>query len=245
MVSDGEADAFITAGNTGAAYGIAMLHTLKRIEGVKRPALTVIFPINKRPITFLDVGANIETKPEWMVQFARMGKIYAETVLGIQSARVGLLSNGTERGKGTPVVQATDEFLHGNLEGYVGNIEPIDIMFGKVEVVVSDGFSGNILLKTFEASTRYLSNVIREELTSGILTSVGGLLARPAFNRARKRMDAFEVGGAPLLGVNGVVIISHGSSNANAIKNAVNQAAIAVKSNVVELIRKDIVKVQE
>ena len=240
LVRDGHADAFVTAGNTGAAYAIAMLHSLRRIPGVKRPALSAIFPINRRPVIFLDIGANSESRPDWLVQFALMGKIYAQKALGLPDPRVGLLSNGEEDVKGNQIILEASQLLQQSPLRYIGHVEPKEIMAGHADVVVADGFTGNILLKTFEASTRYLGSVIREEISTSPLTKLGGLLARPAFARARQRIDTREVGGAPLLGVNGVVIISHGSADAVAIKNAVLQARRAVQGRIIQAIEDNI-----
>jgi glycerol-3-phosphate acyltransferase PlsX len=236
LVRDGQADGFVTAGNTGAAQAIAMLYSLKRIRGVKRPALSAIFPINRQPLILLDVGANADSRPDWLHQFALMGEIYARRVLRLERPRVGILSNGEEEGKGSQLTQESAQLIRTLPINFVGNVEPKDIMHSAVDVLVSDGFTGNILIKTFEASTRYLANILRDELKANPINAVGGLLARSAFDRARGRIDSFEVGGAPLLGVNGVVIIGHGRSNAVAIKNAANQAARAVEAGMIQAI---------
>lgn len=238
LVKTGEADAFVTAGNTGAAYAVAMLHTLGRIQGVKRPALSIIFPFNERKIVFLDVGANADAKPEWLVQFAIMGEIYADNVLGIKNPRVGLLSNGEEEGKGSQLVREADiQMRQVKLQRYIGNVEPTDITHNNVDVVISDGFTGNIMIKSFEASTRYLAQVIRDELKANVFTSIGGLISKPALQRARHKLNSATVGGGPLLGVNGVVIIGHGSSDTLAIKNAIFQAQAAVEGRTIQTIQ--------
>jgi glycerol-3-phosphate acyltransferase PlsX len=236
MVKDGVADAFVTVGNTGAAYAIAMLFTLRRIPGVVRPALSAIFPVNSRPVIFLDVGANADSKPDWLAQFAIMGNIYAQNALGLQNPRIGLLSNGEEEGKGNQLILDANTMMHTLPLNFVGNIEPKEAMQNHADVVVSDGFTGNILVKTFEASMQYLGNLIRHELRSGVLSSAGGLLTRPAFRRVREKTDTLEVGGAPLLGVNGVVIIGHGRSDARAVRNAIRQAQKAVEGQVIRTI---------
>lgn len=243
LVRDSKANAFVTAGNTGAAQAIGMLFTLKRIPNVKRPALSAIFPIYDQPRIFLDVGANTDGRPEWLVQYGIMGKIYAENALHIQSPRIGLLSNGEEDSKGTPETQEAAEQLRNTPLNYVGYVEPLHILNGEVDVIVTDGFSGNIMIKTFEASTRYLSSVLRTEIARSPVTSAGGLLARPAFSRARDRMDTYRVGGAPLLGINGVVIVCHGSSPDYAIRNAINQAKQAVQGNVIGLITENLANI--
>ena len=237
LVADGAADAFITMGNTGAAQAIAMLFTLRRIKGVKRPALSVIFHINDRPIIFLDIGANADSRPEWLGQFAIMGSIYAQNALGITSPKVGLLSNGEEEGKGTNLIREANALIsQTNVVNFAGNVEPKEVLDGQVDVVLSDGFTGNILIKTFEATAHYLAKMIRDEIKANPVTMVGGALVRPAMKRVARKMDTFEIGGAPLLGVQGVVLIGHGSSTGFAVKNAVHQATLAVNGRIIESI---------
>ena len=245
LVKNGEADAFVTAGNTGAAQAVAMLHTLRRIRGIRRPALSAIFPIADHPVIFLDIGANTDSKPEWLAQFAIMGNVYAANALGLQTPRIGLLSVGEEEGKGDLLVRESGAILKTLSLNYVGNIEPLDILHGQVDVVVCDGFVGNILLKTFEATSRYLVGLIRDEIKQDVLSSLGGLLSRPAFQRVRSRTDTSEIGGAPLLGVNGIVMIGHGSSDAKAIKNAILQARQAVLGGVIEAIQAGILELND
>ncbi|NWF69680.1 MAG: phosphate acyltransferase PlsX [Chloroflexi bacterium] len=240
LVKDGQADGFISAGNTGAALAIAMLATLKRIPNVERPALSSIVRIGGRSVILLDVGANADCKPEWLTQFAVMGSIYARTALGLAKPRIGLLSNGEEEGKGTALIHKTAELLQETSLTFVGNIEPREIFEDHADVIVSDGFVGNILIKSLEGATSLLLNLIRREIRSGPLSTLGGLLARPAFNRVRKEIDPFEIGGAPLLGVNGVVIIGHGRSNDVAIKNCVRQAEKAAAGGLIDAIREGI-----
>ena len=237
MVRDGQADAFVSMGNTGAALTIATLFTLRRITGVKRPAVSGIFPIGHKIVILLDIGANTNSRPEWLLQFALMGQIYAQNVLNISVPHVGLISNGEEEGKGDDLVRQTDPLLRNSGLNYVGNIEPKDVFGGKVDVVISDGFLGNMLVKTFESTSRYVTRLIHEEIRSDPLSLLAGAILQPAFRRVRRRADTFEVGGAPLLGVNGVVIIGHGRSNARAVCNAIRQAARAVEGNVIEAIR--------
>lgn len=237
LIRDGKADAFVTAGNTGAALAIATLFTLKRIPGVKRPALTALIRVGGQSIIALDVGANADSRPDWLVQFAIMGSLYAKATLGLQNARVALLSNGEEEEKGNEVIREAHEMLKSSLVNFVGNIEPKDMLSGNVDVIVADGFVGNIMLKSLEGATSLMIRLIREELMRTPLTKVGAALARPAFRRVQKQIDPSEVGGAPLLGVNGVVIIGHGRSNAFAIKNAIGQARKAVDGNLIESIR--------
>ena len=237
LVADGQADAFVTMGNTGAALAIATLYTLKRIPGVKRPALSGIFPISGKYVTLLDLGANADSKPDWLVQFALMGHIYAKNALSMSSPRIALLSNGEEEGKGNGLILEAGGILAKTSLNFIGNVEPGDMVKGAADVVVADGFVGNIFVKTFEASASFITRTIREEIYASPLSMLGGLLVRPAFNRVRKRVDTSEIGGAPLLGVNGVVIIGHGRSNAETIKNAIHQAALAVEGQVITAIK--------
>jgi glycerol-3-phosphate acyltransferase PlsX len=241
LVRDGEAEAFVTAGNTGAVLAIATLRGvgLGRIPGVKRPGLGVVFPIKERPF-LIDIGANADCKPEFLLQFGLMGSIYMERVHQVQNPRIGLISNGEEEGKGTELVKEAGALLKTSGLNYVGNIEPKEFMNGAADVAVADGFSGNLIMKTSEAIAKYMSDTIREELMAGPRTMVGGLLARPAFGRVRRQLDPEEVGGAPLLGVQGVVIIGHGRSEAPAIKHAVGQARLVVQSGVLAAIEEGI-----
>lgn len=237
LVRDGKADAFVSAGNTGAILGVAMLRQVGvgRIAGVLRPALGVIFPTKERPL-LIDNGANADCKPEYLVQFGQMGSLYVERVLGIPNPRVALLSNGEEEGKGNTLIKETIPLMQTSGLNYVGNIEPKEFMRGHAEIGVTDGFTGNLMMKTAESIASYMSDLIRDEMMANPLTVLGGLLARPAFRRVRSRLDPNEVGGAPLLGVNGVVIIGHGRSNAYAIKQAIGQARRMVEKKVVEAI---------
>jgi len=236
LVKEGQADGFVTVGNTGAALAIATLQTLKRIPGIFRPALSAILTVKNRSMILLDVGANADCKPEWMAQFALMGSIYAAQALHCDNPRVGLLSNGEEAGKGSMLVQGTAELLSAGGVNFIGNVEPKEILGGDVDVAVMDGFSGNVLLKSMEAFGSIMFDLIRQELMADWRSKVAGLLAKPAFLRVYKQVDPFEVGGAPLLGVDGVVIIGHGRSNALAVKNAIRQAQAAVSGHIVQAI---------
>ncbi len=236
LVKEGQADAFVSAGNTGGILAVATLHTLRRIKGIKRPALGVVFPIKERPL-LIDHGANADCKPEYLLQFGLMGSLYIERVHDIEAPRVALLSNGEEEGKGNQLIQETIPLLLESGLNYIGNIEPKEFMRGHADVAVTDGFTGNLVMKATEATASYMSDLIRDEMMGGLRTILGGLLARPAFARVRGRLDPSEVGGAPLLGVNGVVIIAHGRSNAYAIKQAVGQAHQAVEQDIVGAIR--------
>ncbi len=237
LVGRGEADAFVTAGNTGAALAVATLYTLKRIPGIHRPALSTILPIHGNTVILLDIGANADCKPEWLLQFAWMGSVYAERALHRSNPCVALLSNGEEVGKGSILVQEAAELLSKGGVNFIGNAEPKEILGGAIDVAVMDGFSGNIMIKTMEALGATLFDLIRQELIADWRSKLGGVLVRPAFRRVYRQIDPFEIGGAPLLGVNGVVIIGHGRSNALAVKNAIRQAERAVAGRIVEAIR--------
>lgn len=242
LVKNGDADAFVSMGNTGALHAIAMLNTLKRIPGVKRPAISIIYPIYGKPVIVLDIGANTDSKPDWLVQFGIMGSAYAQQALGVNNPKIALMSNGEEDVKGTPLLQEANAIFRTLPLNYIGYIEPADMHHNIADVVVVDGFIGNIMLKTFEATTRYVVNIIRDQLKSTWRSKIGALLARPAFGQVRKLIDPAEIGGAPLLGVNGVVIVGHGNSDAKAVKNAIYQAQQAVLGNVIETIKTDIAR---
>lgn len=237
LVKSGAADAFVTAGNTGAVLGIAMLRNigLGRIPGIKRPALGVNFPTPERPF-LIDNGANADCRPEYLLQFGLMGSIYVERVLGIEKPRVALISNGEEEGKGNALIQEAAPLLANSQLNFIGNIEPKEFMRGVADVAVADGFTGNILMKTAEAVSSYMGDLIRTYMKASPVTAVGGLLSRSVFSRVKAHLDPDEVGGAPLLGVNGPIIIGHGRSNDIAIKHAIRQAHLVAQNNIVEAI---------
>ncbi|MEM9953605.1 MAG: phosphate acyltransferase PlsX [Chloroflexota bacterium] len=237
LVKDGQADAFVSAGNTGATHAIATLSTLRRIAGIKRPALTGIYPVGDTNMIMVDVGANADCKVEWLEQFAIMGDIYAKSVFNVTSPTIGTLSNGEEEGKGNQLTRDAQERIRQLNLNYIGHVEPKELLSGSVDVVVMDGFVGNIFIKTFEAAVSYLTGNIRKQIRADVISTMGGLLARGAFKRLRDEIDPREVGGAPLLGVNGVVIVAHGGSDAYEIRSAIRQARLAVEGNVVEEIR--------
>ncbi len=241
LVKRGEADAFVTAGNSGAALVIAMLRNLGlgRIPGIKRPALGVIFPTRERPL-LIDNGANADCKAEFLYQFGVMGSLYVERVLGIKSPRVALISNGEEEGKGNQLIKEAIPLLENSELNYIGNIEPKEFMYGATDVAVTDGFTGNIMMKMAETTARYMSDLLKENIKANPIALVGGLLTKSAFGKVRKVLDPNEVGGAPLLGVNGVVIIGHGRSNAYAIKQAVGQAKRVAENDIVTAIAEGI-----
>jgi glycerol-3-phosphate acyltransferase PlsX len=245
LVKRHEADAFYTAGNSGGALASALFR-LGRIRGIKRPALSTVFP-SKTPQGFcflLDIGANAECKPEFLVQFALMGSVYSERVMGVQNPRVAIVSNGEEEGKGNQLVQATVPLLKESGLNFVGNAEGKDIPWGTADVVVTDGFTGNIVLKLAEGISKFLLDVLKEEITSRNVSKVGALLAKPAFDEVRKRLDYREYGGAPLLGVDGIVIVGHGRSDALAIRNGIRMAAQTVENGVLDAIKQGLASAQ-
>lgn len=246
LVKDGAADGFVTMGNTGATHAIATLKTLRRIPGVLRPALTAIYSIDGHDMIFLDIGANADVKAEYIEQFALMGSLYAKTALNISDPRVGTLSNGEEEGKGNALTKESQERLRASSFDihYVGHIEPKEILLNRCDVVVMDGFVGNIFLKTFEGSMSYMAQVIRKEVNRSVLYQLGALLMRGAFKALRQKLDTREIGGAPLLGVNGVVIIGHGGADAVSVKNAINQARRAITGNTISAMTEQFAKVK-
>ncbi len=236
MLKEGAADAFVTAGNTGAAMANALFR-LGRLRGVKRPALTAVFPVRNGQAVVLDIGANTECKPIHLLQFAGMGSVYAHRVLEINRPRVGLLSIGEEAGKGNQLVKESYPLLRRSNLNFLGNVESKEVFGGEVDVLVTDGFTGNIVLKTSEAVARLIVDLLRQELTAGTRVKLGALLARPAFEQIRRLLDPAEVGAAPLLGVDGLVFIGHGRSDARALINAIRIAQQAAQAGLLDSVR--------
>lgn len=237
LVKRGEAEAFVTAGNTGAAM-VTSLFRLGRIRGVDRPALVGPFPTASGMCLVLDIGANPNCEPLNLQQFAIMGSVYAERVRGIRNPRIGLISNGEEAGKGSELVKEAYPLLEKAGLNFVGNVEGKEIFNGHVDVAVTDGFTGNVFLKATEAVAKLLIEKIRETIKGGNLpTKVGGALVRPALGSIRKMLDPSEEGAAPLLGVNGLVFIGHGRSDAGAIKSAVRVAKAAADARVLDAMK--------
>jgi len=237
----GGADAFVSAGNTGAVMAAA-LTTLGRVQGISRPAIVTTFPTQAEPCLVLDVGANAQCKPQHLAQFAVMGHIYAAEVLGREQPRVGLLSIGEEPGKGDDLRIAAHELLSSSGLNFVGNVEGRDVLRGAVDVVVTDGFTGNVLLKFGESFVDFLASEIGREVRSSRRASLGAWLMRPAFRELRRRIDYAEYGGAPLLGVDGIVIICHGGSSVKAFQSALRVARRAVERNLARRIERAILK---
>jgi glycerol-3-phosphate acyltransferase PlsX len=232
----GEAQAFVTAGNTGGAMATA-LFKLGRIRGVRRPALSPTFPVRRGRAVVIDIGANTECRPEFLAQFAQMGVLYSQVMCGVTNPRVGLLSNGEEAGKGSLLVRESFPVLDELGLNFVGNLEPKEVYQGVADVVVTDGFTGNVFLKTSEAVASMLVDVLRDEIRSSPLSAVGGLLARPAFSRVRRLLDPSEYGAVPLLGIDGLVFIGHGRSNAKALVSALTVARHAVEVDLLSAMR--------
>jgi phosphate acyltransferase len=236
LVRDGHASAFISAGNTGAAMAIAMF-VIGVLRGIDRPAIAAVLPSLKRYTVLLDVGANVVPKPWHLFQYALMGHVYARGILGVERPRVGLLSVGEEEGKGNDLTKEAYDQLKESSLNFVGNVEGRDIYNGSCDVVVTDGFTGNVALKISESLAEMLGAMIKEELTRDVRSKLGAALAMPAFGRFRKRVDYTEMGGAPLLGIDGAGIICHGASPVKAIKNAVRVASEWAKAGLNEHIK--------
>lgn len=239
LLRDGEGDVFVSAGNSGGVLASALVGAgrIGRIKGIHRPAISTVIPHLEGYSFMLDIGANADVRPEWLVQFGLMGSIYAEKVLGISTPRVGLLSNGEEDTKGNAVVQEAHALLRETSLNFVGNVEGKDITRGKTDVIVSDGFAGNVAIKTAEGTASMILALLKREIKARPLASLGALLAKPAFKKAASVLDYREYGGGPLLGVNGVVIIAHGRSDALAMENAVRVAIETAERNVLSTIR--------
>jgi phosphate acyltransferase len=247
LVRDGRAIAAVSAGNSGAMLAASLL-TLRRIPGIDRPALGGVFPAaGGRRTLVLDIGANTDSKPAWLVQYAVMGSIYLEKVFGVPTPRVGLLANGEEDTKGDQLVQQTHSLLRAAAPTagihFIGNVEGRNINDGSVDVVVCDGFVGNVVLKLSEGLSKLLQDSIKQAITSSPITAVGGLIASSAFGKVRRQFDYEEYGGVPLLGVNGVSIVSHGRSGAKAIVSALRVARQAADARVPQLIAEGMARV--
>ncbi|MDP2182593.1 MAG: phosphate acyltransferase PlsX [Actinomycetota bacterium] len=235
LVRDGEADAFFSAGSTGACMAAATL-VMGRIRGVSRPAIATVIPTGGTPTVLLDVGANADCKAENLLQFAHMGSAYATTVLGLESPRVGLLNIGEEATKGSLLAQEAHALMAESVGGFAGNIEGRDVTTGVVDVIVTDGFTGNIALKLLEGLSRTLLGEVKAAMTSGVLNSLAAAVLKPSLQALRDELDPDTYGGAPLLGVNGICIIGHGSSGARAVASAIRVAAQAARGGLTERI---------
>jgi phosphate acyltransferase len=231
MMKRGEVQAVVSAGNSGAMMATGMF-VMGRLPQVARPAILIVVPSLSKGTVIIDAGANVDCKPHHLVQFAFMGAIYAEKVLHIDRPRVGVLSNGEEQGKGNDLTRAASQELSATMLNYIGYVEGRDVFNGNVDVIVCDGFTGNIALKTMEGAASFAGDVLKKAFQKSFSTRIGYLLSRNSLRQAYRRLDYAEYGGAPLLGLEGVGIVAHGGSNPQAIKNAIGAAKDAVQQDI-------------
>lgn len=244
IVKNGEGDAFVSAGNTGALISASQLK-LRRIKGILRPAIATVFPAKEKNIVLMDVGATADTKPEFINQFAIIGCKFAEEILHRKNPTVGLLNIGSEEGKGNELTRGAYELMKDNKNiVFAGNIESRDMMSGKIDVIVTDGFTGNMVLKTSEGIAKYIFEYLKEEIQNSIFAKIGMFFMLPIFKKMKKKLDSSEYGGALFLGLNGISIKAHGNSDANGIKNAIRVAKEFVENRFVEKL-KDTISSQE
>ncbi len=241
LVKNSEADAFISPGNTGAVMAAGLLN-IGRIKGILRPPIAINFPSRSGSTLVLDNGANTDCKPEHMLQFAFMGQLYAENILEIKNPKIGLLNIGEEKSKGNNLTKESYQIFEKDdrINNFIGNIEGRDIFTEKCDIAVTDGFVGNIILKTTEGAASFFLDLMKESFKTNIISKSAAFLLKPYLKNVLKKIDYRQYGGAPLLGLEGVVVISHGSSDATAIYNAVNVARKAVKENIVSLIKTEV-----
>lgn len=232
LVREGEADAVFSAGNSGAFLAFSMIR-LRPLAGIARPAFATIWPARNGPMLVLDAGANVDCKPEWLVQFAEMGCAYSRAVLGIDKPKVGLLSIGEEEGKGNALVDAATPLLEAAPIEFAGNVEGRDLLLGSVDVIVCDGFVGNVALKLAEGAGEYIFGALKEAATTSLAARIGALLLRPKIREIRGRMDYREYGGAPVLGVRGISFVGHGRTDSKAVVSACRAAVRAVRQDLV------------
>ncbi|EAK8263422.1 phosphate acyltransferase PlsX [Campylobacter coli] len=240
LVKNGKAKAAVSAGHSGASMSLATLR-LGRLKGVLRPAIATLMPNTTSKTLFLDVGANTDCKAENLFQFAIMGDAYAKEIMKISKPRLALLSNGEEECKGNELTKEAHQLMK-QIPSFVGNAEGRDIFNGEVDVLVCDGFDGNVILKACEGVATAIIHILKNEIKQSLISKIGALLMKPSFKRLKKHIDWQEYGGAPLLGINGCVIISHGKSDARAIKNAIFQAINFSESNINQIIEKELEK---
>ncbi len=226
----GEADAVVSAGNSGATLAAA-IRKLGRLQGISRPGIASIFPTLKKPVVLMDIGANVDCRPQHLFQFGIMASAVSR-INGVPNPRVGLLSNGEETGKGNSLIKETYPLLENSSLNFIGNVEGRDVFQGEVDVIVCDGFVGNVCLKVSEGLAEAAMQMLRDEIVKSFRAKIGYLLAKHAFKSFKKRVDYAEYGGAPLLGIDGVGIICHGKSSSHAIKNAILEAAKMAKGNI-------------
>ncbi len=239
LLQEGQGEAFITAGNTGGAFFNAV-KILRRFEGLNRPALATTIPTRKGKCVFLDMGANADCRPEFLLDFAIMGSVYSEYVMKVRKPCIGLLANGEESGKGNTLVREAHILLKNADINFYGNVEPKEVFKGEVDVVVTDGFTGNIFIKNSEAIAKFILDVIKEKLTSSLRGKIGGLLIKPSLKGLLKLMDPAEVGAGILLGVNGNVFIGHGRSDARALVSAIRNSRNVIESRLLDNLKQAI-----
>ncbi|BFH64020.1 phosphate acyltransferase PlsX [Paenibacillus azoreducens] len=240
MLKDNEVDAMISAGNTGAMMTTGLL-VVGRMKGIERPALAPMIPtLDGAGVLALDLGANMDAKPEHLAQYALMGSLYRQKVMGIERPRVGLLNVGTEPGKGNELTKHAFPLLEQMPIHFVGNVEARDIMYGTCDVLVCDGFAGNILLKAIEGTAGAMFKLLKEQFSQNLRSKLGAAMLMPQLRGLKDKLDYKEHGGAPLLGLSGLIVKSHGSADGNAIKNSVRQARIALQNQLVESISNEI-----
>ncbi len=241
LVKEDKADAFISAGNTGAVMASGLFN-IGRIKGIKRPPISTVFPSQNGETLVLDAGANMDANPYNLLQYAIMGQIQAQNVLQVNNPRMGLLSVGEEKEKGNKLINDTYELLEKDrrINNFIGNVEGRDIFAGSCDVVICDGFVGNVVLKTTEGVASFMFDMLKDALIKNMRAKLGALLVKPYLQEIKERVDYRQYGGAPLLGIDGVVIISHGSSDAQAILNAIRVAVDTIKTGVVDKIKTEI-----
>lgn len=242
LVRDGEASGLVSAGNTGAVMATSKM-VIGTVPGVDRPALATVLPTLKGPAVLLDVGANVACKPHHLVQFAIMGHLFSKKIVGVASPRVGLMSVGEEESKGNDLTKEVHKALKEIRLNFIGNVEGRDIYNGRADVIVCDGFTGNVALKTSEGLIEAVLQLLKQELSRNLKTKVGALLSQQSFKRLKRRLDYAEYGGAPLLGLRGVSIICHGRSNSNAIKNAIRVAKEFTENQVSSILEEELSQV--
>lgn len=239
LVKEGKAESVISAGSTGALLSGATL-IVGRIKGIERPVLAPIMPGKNGAFMIVDAGANVDCKPQYLVQFALMGKVYFENILKVSNPTVGLINIGAEEEKGNELTKKAFKLLKETDFNFVGNVEPRDISNGDTNVLVCDGFIGNTVLKMYEGVAGNIFSMLKKEIKSGIVSKIGGLLLMPVFNAFKKKFDYTEYGGSAFLGTKGIVIKAHGSSNAKALKNAIKQAKLCSEAQIVDKITKEL-----
>ncbi len=239
LVREGEAQGLVSAGSTGAVMAGGMFR-LGRVPGIDRPALATLLPtVGKNPALLVDLGANVDCQPEWLVQFARMGAVYMRRVMGIENPRVALLNNGEEAEKGNQQTKAAYELMKASGLHFIGNLEARGVPMGEADVVAADGFAGNVLLKSMEGVSKAIFSILKTELMASPKSKLGALLCKDAFRRAKANLNPDEVGGAPLLGVTGAVVKAHGNSNGHAFFCAIRQARKMIEGDVASILQQE------